>query len=116
MRFWLVALFVCLSFSAQAGELTLSGKFEQGGLAFGQTAPGAQVMLNDKMVPVADDGSFLMGFGRNAKSALLKVKYPDGTAERRPLTITARKWTVQRIDGLPPKQVTPDPETQKRTR
>lgn len=104
MRVWglLVAALV-MAGTAEAAEL--SGRLEQGGLALGQARPGAQVRLDGRAVPVDAEGRFLVGFGRDAADhAMLEV---DGAAQE--LTIAKRAWKVQRIQGLPPAKVTPDP-------
>ena len=98
---WLFVLL--LAFPAQAAELT--GRLEQGGIVFGQARPGAVVTLDGRPVPVDAGGRFLLGFGREAApSTTLSI---DG--ETQSLAIAKRDWPVQRIDGLPPAKVTPDP-------
>lgn len=90
---------------------------EQGGVAIGTTEAGSRVTLDGKEIPLSDRGVFLLGFGRNAaKSAELTVTAPDGKTEKRVLSIGKRAWNIQRIDGLPPSQVTPDPATLARIR
>ncbi|MEM9619686.1 MAG: M23 family metallopeptidase [Pseudomonadota bacterium] len=80
---------------------SLSGKFAQGGLVFGQTEPGASVRLDGDDVMVGDDGQFVIGFGRDsAATSLLVVTLPDGAVERRSIDIEDREFPVQRIDGL----------------
>lgn len=103
MRFWGVVVAVLTVGTAQAAELT--GRLEQGGLVRGQARPGAEIRLDGRPVPIDAAGHFLLGFGREAPDqAVLEV---DG--ERQDLTIARRAWKVQRIDGLPPAKVTPDP-------
>lgn len=103
MRFLGVALALVLAGAAQAAELT--GRLEQGGLVLGQARPGAEVKLDGRAVPVDGQGRFLLGFGREAPDhAVLEV---DGL--RQDLAVAKRAWKVQRIDGLPPAKVTPDP-------
>jgi murein DD-endopeptidase MepM/ murein hydrolase activator NlpD len=98
-----------------AGALSLEGAFTQGGLVRGQTEAGATVTLDGRAVRVAPDGSFVLGFGRDAPAAAsLDVAFADGSREHRSLTIAARQYDVQRIDGLPPQQVTPDAAAQAR--
>lgn len=108
-----VAIFLCAcAMPAFAGTLQLEGAIEQGSLVRGLTDPGAQVILDGKPVRVAPDGHFIFGLGRDAPpQAALDVKFPDGTGQHRDLAVTAQKYDIQRIDGLPEKQVTPDPET-----
>jgi murein DD-endopeptidase MepM/ murein hydrolase activator NlpD len=92
-----------------AGTLSLEGALTQGGLVRGKTEAGAAVTLDGRAVRVAPDGSFVLGFGREAPAeAMLDITFADGSREHRSLAIAARQYDVQRIDGLPPQQVTPD--------
>ena len=102
---------------AFAAELTLDRAARQGGLVLGQAAPGAVVALDGKRVLVGADGSFALGFSRDAgPGATLSVRWPDGRTETRTLSVAKRKWRVQRIDGLPRRKVTPREEDLKRIR
>ena len=114
----LLACVLALSaFPARAVEIAFTGDFVQGGLVIGSTVPNAKVVVDGKPVRVSPKGDFLIGFGRDAKgSAEIRVTTPDGISEVRRIAIADRDFPVQRIDGLPPKQVTPDPETLKRIR
>ena len=88
--------------------LTLEGHLVQGGLVIGHTTPGAKVRLDGRRVLTAPDGTFLLGFGRNAKTrARLEIRSPQGERLVKTLQIKARKFRIQRIDGLPPRKVTP---------
>jgi len=94
--------------SARAAELVLDGDFLQGGLVFGRAVAGAEVSLEGRRVRVTEAGRFIFGFGRDAPpNAVLEVTWPDGKVERRHLAVAKRDYKIQRIDGLPPKMVTP---------
>jgi murein DD-endopeptidase MepM/ murein hydrolase activator NlpD len=98
-----------LAHPAFAGSLRLDGPIEQGGLVRGKAEPGAKVALDGQPVRIAPDGGFVIGFGRDAApKAVLDLVYADGTRERRELAVAVRQYEVQRIDGLPAEQVTPD--------
>lgn len=98
-------------FGAQASELHLEGDLVQGGLVRGQVSPGSAVWLDGRELRVSADGWFVFGFGRDAPpQAELVVRHADGHEERRTLDVTPRTYQVQRIDGLPPRQVTPSEE------
>ncbi|MGE4278162.1 MAG: M23 family metallopeptidase [Magnetospirillum sp.] len=99
----LVLLLALVAVPAQAVELT--GRMEQGGLVIGQTRPGTEVRLDGRDVPLDDQGHFVLGFSRDAAAtAHLQVGGQSQT-----LAVTKRDWQIQRIDGLPPAKVTPDP-------
>lgn len=90
-----------LVFARASDAVALSGRAAQGGLLFGETAPGSTVRLDGEPVMVGDDGRFVIGFGReHPASALLVVALPGGAVERVALEIEKRDFPVQRIDGL----------------
>ena len=106
---WSYALLVLIwGAAAAASELHLEGELVQGGLVRGQVAPGSAVWLDGQALRVSADGRFVFGFGRDAAPrAELVVRDPDGREDRRALHVARRSYDVQRIDGLPPRQVTP---------
>lgn len=107
------ALFACLAWllAVPAHGLELQGEFTQGGLIFGKVEAGSRVALDGRALRVSPTGTFVFGFGRDAPpSAVLKVAYVDGRTEERALSVRLRKYRIQRIDGLPPRMVTPPPE------
>ncbi len=107
---------VALLVAHGAASLELSGAPIQGGLVIGKAEPGARVLLDGTSIRVAADGTFLLGFGRDASPEAALVVERDGTREARLLAVAQRTYDIQRIDGLPPRQVTPDPETLRRIR
>lgn len=118
-----ISVFCCAAFmmwftiSAQAGTYSLSGSFKQGGLIFGTVTPGSLVTLDAEPVKVSKDGLFLLGFGRDHKvQSTLYITYPDGEQVNKPLKIAKQDFKIQRINGLPKKKVSPDPEAVKRIR
>lgn len=107
----LFSLFFLTGAAGAAGKLELTGTLAQGGLVQGLTEPGAEITLDGRTVRVDRWGRFVFGFGHEAAAeAVLKVRYPSGAEETRKLAVKQRKYDVQRIDGLPQKMVTPDPE------
>lgn len=95
----------------EARNLTLTGKRTQGGAIIGRTEPGARVSLDGRELRVSPTGDFVFGLGRKAAPrAVLTVRYPDGAVEKHALAVKARKYKVERIEGLPPKMVTPSEE------
>jgi len=108
-----VGLVLLLSGAAEAA--TVDGEVAQGALVTGHAAPGEHIRYQDRALHVAPDGRFVLGLGRDATGELvLQVTEADGSTSvlRRP--IAKRAWDIQRIDGLPEKQVNPDPATLER--
>lgn len=99
-RFITAALAILLTaVSVHAAELT--GPLEQGALVLGRTSPGTSVTFDGKAVRVDATGRFVIGFGRDADGLMELVETgPDGTRVATPVTVVAREWDVQRIDGL----------------
>ena len=107
MKFLAVGL-ILWGFSVPVMALELRGKFEQGGLIRGQTEPGAVVSVGERKVRVSVNGVFIIGFTRDASEReILSIRLPDGTMSEQTLAIKPRVYDIQRIDGLPPRMVTP---------
>jgi murein DD-endopeptidase MepM/ murein hydrolase activator NlpD len=86
----------------------LAGELVQGGLVRGQVPSDTAVWLDGRLLRVTADGWFVFGFGRDAPaSAELRIKTPNGKERRHTLQIAPRTYRVQRIEGLPPREVTP---------
>jgi len=93
---------------AAAPGLSLTGKFVQGGYAVGRSTPRALIDVDGLALTTASaNGWFVIGFDRDAPpQSRLTVTTADGSAsdER---AIAIGDFDIQRIDGLPPEQVTP---------
>ena len=81
-------------------DFQLTGRLEQGGVAFGTAPPGTVALrLGDQQVPVARDGRFMLGFDRDAPAVLeLEARQVDGAVVTRPLAIARRAWALERVD------------------
>ncbi|WP_102785513.1 M23 family metallopeptidase [Thalassospira sp. GB04J01] len=97
--------------TVRAAEPVYQGQFVQGGIVFGQTDAGDQVLLDGAAIDtIAVDGRFVLGFPRDYEGpAKLTIKHSDGSIENFAYDIGDREFDIQRIDGLPKKMVTPDP-------
>ncbi len=97
--------------------LELDGPRRQGGLLHGSVAPGSKVEALGQPLAVDDAGRFLLGLGRDAPADVtLVVTAPDGAISRHRISVAARDYDIQRIDGLPGNQVSPDEATLQRIR
>lgn len=103
--------------AADYSDLTLAGAVAQGGLVHGKVAPGTKLLLDGKVVKVGRGGEFVFGFGRDAApTASLVVINRNGTRKEQVLTVEQRTFAIERVEGLPPKTVTPPPEWKERRR
>ena len=93
---------------AQTPALALSGKIMQGGYAVGRADPRATIQVNGKDVGRASaDGVFVVGFDRDEPAnCALAVLTPSGRLDH-VFQVAPVAYDVQRIDGLPQDQVTP---------
>lgn len=107
----LVVLTLLAAAAAPADETpvwALTDPVEQGALVRGRCEGGCRVVLDGRAVRVDRHGRFVLGFDRDhAATARLELVWPNGRRVERRLEVGARAWDVQRIDGLPPAQVTP---------
>jgi murein DD-endopeptidase MepM/ murein hydrolase activator NlpD len=110
-------LLVLLAFTRVGAEVELSGHLTQGGLMIGTAPPGSEVLLDEESILVAEDGRFLLGFGRDTEGPhRLTVRLPDDRVWTQDLRPAPRSFDIQRIDGLPSEKVTPRPEVLERIR
>lgn len=110
-------LIVASALPAAARELSVEGHLTQGGLVIARGDAGIAVTVDGRAVRVSPEGLFLVGFGRDAPPTVeVRVRYPDGVTTVRVLHVARRTYQVQRIDGLPPQKVTPDPKDLERIR
>jgi murein DD-endopeptidase MepM/ murein hydrolase activator NlpD len=112
-----VAAMVGWLLTSAALALELDGPQRQGGLLHGQVPPGSQVDFLGHDIPVDAQGRFLLGLGRDAPAQpVVTVTAADGSVTRHRIRVTSRDYDIQRIDGLPDNQVSPDAETLARIR
>lgn len=102
---------ICISAVSTAADDMFSGRIEQGGLVVGSVPPGTAITFEGAKVPVTDDGTFLLGIGRDAPAKIeIHLTAPDGARTTRTLAVAKRAWDIDRVDGVPQQLVTPDPE------
>ena len=82
------------------------GVFKQGGAIMCHTTPGAKITLGRSETQADDQGRAILGFDRDApaKSAA-RITHSDGTVTTLNLSIDTQDYSISRIDGLPPSQV-----------
>ena len=107
----IIFLFLILFFNYHhLSAVEFLGKFEQGSFILGKTKPNSMVKIDNKKIRVSKDGFFAFGLDRDRKNNVLITIKEDGKEKTIEKKILKRKYKIQRIDGLPSKQVTPPPE------
>ena len=114
LRFVLVLLALVQAVQASAC-IDFNTGIKQGSLLWGRVAPGSAVYLDDEPLSVSSDGVVVLGFGRDAAgSSILRVEGENSCWEE--LSPSAREYNIQRVEGVPQRTVTPDPEHLERIR
>jgi len=109
IRYLLLFIALCLSCDG-VFAVELTGTTVQGGLLFGTTLTGSTATLDGHPLLVSEDGRFVVGFGRDETGTRkLRVTSPGGETIQKDLTVKTREYAIDRVDGLPPSRVTPDP-------
>lgn len=118
MKNWVAAVFLLVASSVSSWALDLPDAVTQGALVMGTAEPGATVMLDGKPLRVdARSGRFVFGVHRDRTEAFtLQVDYRDGRRDTRSLAVRVRDYDIERIDGLPPRKVTPNTKDLERIR
>ncbi|MFW2831338.1 M23 family metallopeptidase [Sphingomonas sp. ID0503] len=93
------------------GTFRLDGTPAQGALILGQAPAGVvSLTLDGRSVPIAPDGRFMIGFGRDAPAAArLEGRARDGRSVALDVSVAARSWDIQSLPTLA-KGTTPTPE------
>ena len=109
-----IILFLLIPLNSYAVEF--QGSFKQGSFILGKTTPTSKVFIDKRKVRITKDGYFAFGIGRDRKNNILIKITNDGKTEIIEKKVLKKEYKIQRIDGLPPKQVTPPKEVYERIR
>ena len=112
MRIFLIFFFI-IKFQ-YLGAVEFLGKFEQGAFILGKTNPNSKVKIDNRNIRVSKDGYFAFGLDRDRKNNVLITIKNGGKSKKIEKKVLKREYKIQRIDGLPSKQVTPPPEVYER--
>ena len=103
-----IILFFFIPFNLSAAEF--KGSFKQGSFILGKTNPNSKVFIDKTKVRITKDGYFAFGIGRDRTNNILIKIIKDKKTKIIEKKVFKKEYKIQRIDGLPPKQVTPPPE------
>jgi len=98
----------CITAHLQAVEF--KGTFAQGNLIVGKTDPGSKIFIDQKKIKVSKKGFFAFGLKKNRKDDVIIEIIKDKTKQKIVKKVYKKKYKVQKINGLPSKQVTPPKE------
>ena len=103
-----------LLFTTNSLAVEFKGNFKQGSFILGKTSPDAKIFIDNRNIRVSKDGYFAFGLDRDRKNDVIIKIEKNGESKKIVKKVFKRKYKIQRIDGLPPKQVTPPPEVYER--
>lgn len=105
---------IILLFTSSLQAIELRGKFYQGNFILGKVEPGTKVLIDKKIIKVSNGGHFAFGLSKDRKNDVKIEVIKKGVKKILTKKIYKRKYRIQRIDGLPKKQVTPPKEVYER--
>lgn len=86
--------------------LNCHGVAKQGGALLCQTTPLAKVKVGRSSTKADANGKVIIGFDRDAAAKTkLVITHETGPVTEHPISVEPRQYVEQRIDGLPPSQV-----------
>ena len=104
---YLIRLFLLNFFIISAHATDFKGKFYQGNLIIGKAEPGSTVFIDKKNIKISKEGYFAFGIGKDRKNdVIINIVYQNKT-DVITKKVYKKKYQIQKIDGLPQKQVTP---------
>jgi len=106
--------FVIIFHSNILNAVEFKGKFEQGSFIIGKVKKTSKVEIDNRKVRLTKDGYFAFGLGRDRKNDVVIKVHENGAIKEITKKILKRDYKIQKIDGLPKKQVTPPPEVYER--
>ena len=93
-------------FSFDPSRFDCTGVAKQGGALLCQTTPLANVKTGRSATRADAVGNVIIGFDRDAvKNTKVTITHAGGETTTHPITVEPRQYKEQRIDGLPPSQV-----------
>jgi len=101
-------------FSSSLYALELNGSFYQGNLITGKTDPKSKVFIDNSKIKISKKGFFVFGISKDRKNDLTIEVTQGNNTKKITKKIFKKKYKIQKINGLPKKQVTPPKEVYER--
>ena len=109
-----IYIFLLFSYFNSVYSIEMYGSFFQGNLIIGKVNSESKIFIDNKKIKVSREGYFAFGLDRDRKNDIrIKIINKDKT-ENIVKKIYKKKYQIQKIDGLPQKQVTPPKEVYER--
>ena len=107
-----ILFFILLSFiiTKSVSAIEFKGKFIQGSFILGKTEPNTKIIIDKTEIKVSKNGFFAFGIGRDRKNDITIKVLKNEKLKVIVKKINKKKYKIQKIDGLPKKQVTPPKE------
>jgi murein DD-endopeptidase MepM/ murein hydrolase activator NlpD len=96
--------------SNQLYSFEIRGNFYQGNLITGKAEPKSKVFIDKKQIKVSQNGGFVFGLSKDRKNDVTIKIIENGLPNIIVKKILKKKYKIQKINGLPSKQVTPPKE------
>lgn len=87
------------------------GDFTEGAAIICRSEPGAVISLGDQSATADSEGWLILGLNRDSDAEMtMTVRLPSGEEFRAVHPVEQREYDIQRVDGVPPRTVTPPEE------
>jgi len=110
----LLFLITIFFFSNTLYALELKGTFYQGNLIIGKVESKSKIFIDKKKIKISDQGFFAFGLNKDRKNDVTIEEVKNGFSEKITKKVLKKKYQIQKIEGLPQKQVTPPKEVYER--
>ena len=109
--------FLLLVLSVMVSAEGLQSQLTPGGILVGQASVGSRIVYDKREVRLAEDGRFILGFGRDAQLQQSYTEhFANGESKTFYFTLKPRKYDIQRLTGIAKKYVSPDERVLSRIR
>jgi murein DD-endopeptidase MepM/ murein hydrolase activator NlpD len=112
----IIILILLLVSSNNLYAIELKGEFYQGNLIVGKTKFKNHVFIDGKKIKVSNGGFFVFGLSKNREKNVVIEVIEKNVSKIITKKIYKKDYKIQKINGLPKKQVTPPKEFYERIR
>lgn len=95
--------------------IAIDGELRQGAMVTGRVPPGSSLLLGERALRIAADGTFVFGLDRDAPAEIsLLLTMADGRELRETRPVQARDYRIQRVTGIAQRIMEPSAEDLRR--